>query len=96
MTDNDIRNGVLKTLAEVVPELDEAALTPTMAFREQLDLDSIDFLRFIQGLSKRFAIDVPESDYRELTTLESCVRHLTKQMNSMTLPRSPLPNPPQT
>lgn len=76
MTEQDIRRGILETLAEVVPELDEAALTPNVAFRDQLDLDSIDFLRFVQGLSKRFKVEVPESDYRKLTTLESCVRHL--------------------
>jgi len=67
---------VLKALADVAPELDEAALDKKAPFREQLDLDSIDFLRFVVALSKLAGGDIPERDYPKLTTVEGCARYL--------------------
>lgn len=67
---------VLKALAEVAPELDEATLDRARPFREQLDLDSIDFLRFVVALSKLAGGDIPERDYPKLASVDSCARYL--------------------
>jgi len=48
----------------------------TVELREQLDLDSMDFLNFAIGLNKAFGVDIPEADYRKLATLEGCVGYL--------------------
>jgi acyl carrier protein len=70
------QRAVLEALAEVAPELDEATLDVRRPFREQLDLDSIDFLRFVVALSKKSGADIPERDYLRLTTVESCAQYL--------------------
>lgn len=70
---------VLAALAEVAPELDEATLDLTRPFREQLDLDSIDFLRFVVALSKLLGADIPERDYARLGTVAGCAQYLAER-----------------
>lgn len=72
-----IRATVLRVLGEIAPEADLARIEPERAFREQLDLDSMDFLNFVIGLHHALHVDIPESDYPKLTTLRDCVRYLT-------------------
>ena len=47
-----------------------------MTLREQMDLDSMDFLDIVMELRKRFNIEVPESDYQELVSMDSCIQYL--------------------
>ncbi len=76
MTPDRIRATVLEVLGKIAPELDASNLAPAVDFREQLDLDSMDFLNFAIGLSKAFGVDIPEADYRKLSTLDGCVAWL--------------------
>ena len=71
-----IRTRVVEVLRGIAPELDATNLEPTVELREQLDLDSMDFLNFAIGLNKAFGVDIPEADYRKLATLEGCVGYL--------------------
>ena len=75
-SDAELRAVVLDQLAHIAPELDRATLRPDVALREQVDLDSMDFLNFMIGLSESLGVEVPDADYRELSTLDSCVRYL--------------------
>jgi acyl carrier protein len=70
------RAAVLEALGNVAPELDPATLDPHQDLRNQLDLDSMDFLNFVVGLHKAFGVDIPEADYRKLATLDACVAYL--------------------
>jgi acyl carrier protein len=74
------RAAILDALSNVAPELDPASLDPRQDLRNQLDLDSMDFLNFVVGLHKAFAIDIPEADYRKLATLEGCVAYVAAKM----------------
>jgi acyl carrier protein len=74
-----IRQVVLEVLAELAPEADLSALDPRADFREALDLDSFDFLRFIQRLSVRLGRDVPDALARTLTTLHACDTQLGEE-----------------
>jgi acyl carrier protein len=74
------RAAILDALSNVAPELDPATLDPRQDLRNQLDLDSMDFLNFVVGLHKAFAIDIPEADYRKLATLEGCVAYVAAKM----------------
>ncbi len=67
---------VLGALASVAPEADLAALDRNVPLREQLDLDSMDFLNFVIAVHRALGVDVPERDYAKLATLESCVEYL--------------------
>jgi acyl carrier protein len=76
MSADEIRAVVLRTLDAVVPGADLAHLTGDVNFREELDLDSMDFLNFVIALHKQLHVDIPERDYRKLGTLNGCVAYL--------------------
>jgi acyl carrier protein len=80
MNDDEIRARVLEVLARIAPELDPAALAPGANLRDQLDVDSMDFLNFVIGLHKAFGVEVPETDYRRLLTLDDCVAYLAGKL----------------
>jgi acyl carrier protein len=77
---DQIRAAILDALSNVAPELDPASLDARQDLRNQLDLDSMDFLNFVVGLHKAFAMDIPEADYRKLATLEGCVAYVAAKM----------------
>jgi len=74
-----IRAAVLAELSEVAPEAELDRLEPGAVLREVLDLDSIDFLRFVQRLAATTGVEVPESDYAQLSTLEGVVVYLASR-----------------
>lgn len=78
MNASEIRGLILAILGDIAPEADTAALAGDVDMREALDLDSMDFLNFVTALHDRAGIDVPESDYPLLFTLDGAVRHLAK------------------
>jgi acyl carrier protein len=80
MTEEQIRNAVLAALSDVAPELDVQSFDPRGQLREQLDLDSMDFLNFVLGLHKTLGVDIPEPDYRKIGTLDGCVAYLTEKV----------------
>lgn len=73
---DSLQQTIVGVLAEIAPEADLATLSGTVALRDQLDLDSMDFLRFVQALDRKLGIAVPEADYPKLATLEGCVAYL--------------------
>ncbi len=80
MTDDEIRVRVIKTLSGIVPELDPSHLKPGVSLRDQLDIDSMDFLNFLIALHQEFGVDVPESDTRKLGTVDACVGYLAQAL----------------
>jgi acyl carrier protein len=76
MTRDEIRAQVLAALAAVVPELDPDELRPDRPLRDELDIDSMDFLNFTIGMHKAFGVEIPEQDYRKLATLDACVDYV--------------------
>lgn len=74
---HQIKDTVLQVLAEVAPEADLAGLKPDVSFRDQLDLDSMDFLNFVIRIHEAFGVDIPESDYPKYATLKGCVEQLS-------------------
>jgi acyl carrier protein len=76
VTRDELRATVLHCLGEVAPEADPARVEPDVSFRDQLDLDSMDFLNFVIALHQALGVDVPEIDYPKLATLDGCVEYL--------------------
>ena len=76
MTRDEIRAAVLETLAEIAPEVDPAAVLPDVDLRDQLDIDSMDFLNFVIALHERLGVDIPERDYPKLGTLDAIVDYV--------------------
>ncbi|MBI4012417.1 MAG: acyl carrier protein [Candidatus Rokubacteria bacterium] len=78
MTKDEIRTVVLRSLGEIAPEADPATIKPDVGFRDQLDLDSMDFLNFVIALHQALGVDIPEADYPRLATLDGCVEYLAR------------------
>jgi acyl carrier protein len=79
MTADEIRKEVVNALTSVAPEIDPALIRPGVSFRDQLDLDSVDFLNFVLALHEHLGVDIPELDYPKLYTLDSAVAYLTSK-----------------
>lgn len=75
-TAEDLRSTLFSVLAEIAPEADAASVDPTESLREQLDLDSMDFLNFVIGLHKRLGVEIPESDYSRLASIDGAIAYL--------------------
>ena len=76
METNEIRTALLDTLAQVAPEAELDRLKADRPLRDQLDIDSYDFLQWMIALHDRLQIDIPELDYPRLATLDGAVAYL--------------------
>jgi acyl carrier protein len=84
MTEDEIRDRVIKTLGGIVPELDPRVLKPAKSLRDQLDIDSMDFLNFLIALHQEFGVNVPEADAAKLGTIDACVAYLAQALEQRT------------
>jgi acyl carrier protein len=75
MDAEEIRKVVLAELKRIAPELEE--VQPAKPLRDQVDLDSMDWLNFLVALHERLKVEIPEADYRKLGTLEQVVAYLS-------------------
>ena len=80
MNKQDIAAGVIATIKGIAPEVEEGELVASRALRDQVDLDSMDWLNVIIGLHERFGVDIPEADYAKLTTLDAIVAYLAAKV----------------
>jgi acyl carrier protein len=81
VTREEIRTVLLAALGEIAPEADLDRLTPGAELRDALDLDSMDFLRFVQTVAVATGVEVPESDYAKLANLEGCIGYLAARVH---------------
>lgn len=80
MTKEDVKAIVLKIIAEIAPDEDLSAVKPDVRLRDQLQLDSMDFLDIVMELRKKHGVEVPEADYQHLASLDSCAEYLLPKM----------------
>lgn len=83
MTGDDIRAAVLNILGDIAPDEDLSNLKAEVPFREQLELDSMDFLDIVMELRKRYRVQIPEEDYPQLASMQSTVQFLEPLMKEM-------------
>jgi len=86
MNNEAVREVVVRLLRAAAPGADVDALRPTDDVREALDLDSLDFLRFVTSLHKELGVAIPEVDYPRVTTLGGCVEYLAPSAQSLRVP----------
>ena len=79
----DIRDEILAILGDIAPDEDLSQLDDQRPFREQIELDSMDFLDIVMELRKRHRIQIPEEDYGELASMASTVSYLEPKMASI-------------
>ena len=82
MTDAELRTVVNEALKRIAPEADPSSVPGGVDLREELDIDSMDFLNFIIQLHERLHVDIPETEYPRYFTLDGCVRELRARLGS--------------
>ncbi len=88
LTNDDIRTIVLRILGAIAPEADLSAIRTDVSLRDQLDIDSMDLLNFVIAVDAELHVDIPESDYPGLVTLDDLIGYLAPR-----LPPPPSPAP---
>jgi len=83
MKAEEIRATILEVVSEIVPDEDVSNLKGDIRIRDQIEMDSMDFLDVIMELRKRYGVIVPEDDYMELSTLDGCVAYLEPKMKDI-------------
>jgi acyl carrier protein len=78
----EIRAGVLGIIKSIAPELEEAELKADRPLRDQIDLDSMDWLNVLVAVHEKLRVDIPEADYGKLVTLNDLVAYLGKKVPS--------------
>ena len=76
MDKEQVKQTVLDIIADIAPDEDLSDVKPDVRLRDQLDLDSMDFLDIVMELRKQHGIEVPEADYRQLESLDSSADYL--------------------
>ncbi len=83
MSPAEIKEAILDILENIAPDEDLTGLVDDVPLREQLELDSMDFLDIVMELRKRYRVQVPEDDYVELATIDSTVNYLVPLMKDL-------------
>lgn len=76
MKDADIRARVIAIIRTIAPEVEEGELLADRPLRDQVDLDSMDWLNVILGVHRDLGVDIPEADYGKLRTLDDWAQYL--------------------
>ena len=79
----EIKEAIIDILSDIVPDEELGELKEDVAFAEQLELDSMDFLDIVMELRKRYRIQIPEEDYTELASMSSTVKYLEPLMQDI-------------
>ncbi len=77
MNREEIITAIKDIIRTIAPDEDVSSLATDVKLREQIELDSMDFLDIVMELRKRYGVQVPEEDYKELATLDGCVAYLS-------------------
>ena len=80
MTPEELKLVIIEALTRIAPEIDPASIESRASVRDQLDLDSMDFLNFVLALHDRLRIDIPEADYPRLSTLDGAAAYLAAKL----------------
>lgn len=78
-TPEQVRQIIFDVLGAIAPEVEPGTIEPGKLLRDQIDLDSMDWLNVIIRLHEILGIDIPEADYAELATLDSTVAYLARR-----------------
>ena len=80
MTSDEIRTALLRCLTEVAPEIADEEIEDDADLRDELDLDSMDILRWVQGIHKALGVEIPEEDYGKITSLEDAISYVATRL----------------
>jgi acyl carrier protein len=79
MKDEQIRSTLLRILGEMAPEVDISTIKGDVRLRDQIDLDSMDWVNFLIAVDEELGVETPEKDYAKLATLDLCVGYFASR-----------------
>ena len=82
MNSEEARAIFFEELGNIAPEWDPADVDPAEDIRDAMDIDSMDLLNLVIAVHKRLEIDIPESDYSHLTTIDGAVGYIVAKVNA--------------
>ncbi|BBM85826.1 acyl carrier protein [Candidatus Uabimicrobium amorphum] len=80
MDKSEIKKAVFEALCDIAPEVEPEEVDSQESLREELDIDSMDFLNFAIKLHEIFSVEIPESSYDEIDTIDGCVNYIHKHI----------------
>ena len=80
MTRDEIRATLLKCLADVAPDIVNEEIEDDADLRDELDLDSMDILRWVQGIHKALGVEIPEEDYGKIASFEDAISYVAARV----------------
>jgi acyl carrier protein len=83
MTSNEIKDVILEIIQDIDEDAELESIKADVPLRDQIDLDSMDFLDIVMELRKRYQLQIPEADYPELASLDSCVNYLEPRLKEV-------------
>lgn len=83
MTHEEVKKIVLDIISVVAPDAELSEIKDDIRLRDQLDMDSMDFLDIVMELRKRYKIEVPKEDYPKLASLNSCAEYLAPRLQAV-------------
>jgi acyl carrier protein len=87
--DTDLVARLRQILGDVAPDLDVAAVPADADLRNDIGIDSMDYLNFIIAISKQLAVTIPEADYGKVRTLAHCAAYIMSAKATPAAPRQP-------
>lgn len=82
MIKKKIKAQIAESLLRVAPEAEIDTLDPDISFRDQIEIDSVDFLQFVLDLEKKLGISIPDVDYPKLSSLNGCLSYIENKSQS--------------
>lgn len=76
MTEQELSKALIEELHRIAPDVSPDDINPAEDLRDEYDIDSMDFLKLVTALGKRFALEMPEADYPKMRSFESLVHYL--------------------
>lgn len=81
MKRDEIKRMVMAAIQEIAPEIEESDIEPDEELREECDIDSMDFLKLLGEIKKVSGINIPETDYFQVNTLERMIGYLGERLS---------------
>jgi acyl carrier protein len=82
VNETEIKTRVIAIIKSIAPEVDEGELRADRSLRDQIDLDSMDWLNVLVAVNEKLHVDIPEADYGKLVTLDNLVAYLRAKLAS--------------
>ncbi len=82
MDEQQLRRTALEILQSIAPEVEPADIVGGSPLRNQVDLDSMDWLNFLIALHEKLQVDIPEADYARLVTIDDVVAYLGAKLSA--------------